>query len=329
MKNKLLKIILSILIITSCTLNNKQEDDINNNSNEDTLIKFKYEFNEHVIAQEYIDIYGQDIKEEFFNFCDSLLSINKSFKCKSKERLYELLSISNSCFPIASYLINKDKTYVENGICYLTYNYDDNEVNKIISSFKTKITNTINNAIKYEAPYYIKAMELYTTLSNKNTYDYSYTLEDSLKLNPYRAIMQDIGICQELADEYIYYLLQVGINAITCSALNSDNSEAHEWVLIKLNHNYYHVDPTYAIEYPNSLYFFCIDDIQRQYYGDFPIDNFTYASSDKLNYETFQANDRTFEKYWLAQEYEIDYINKSITIKEINTNKEYTYPFDE
>ena len=30
MKNKLLKIILSILIITSCILNNKQEDDINN-----------------------------------------------------------------------------------------------------------------------------------------------------------------------------------------------------------------------------------------------------------------------------------------------------------
>ncbi len=62
MKNKLLKIILSILIITSCILNNKQEDDINNNSNEDTLIKFEYEFNEHVIAQEYeIDYINKSI----------------------------------------------------------------------------------------------------------------------------------------------------------------------------------------------------------------------------------------------------------------------------
>lgn len=316
---------LCILLLCSCNTKNNIEEKVEDNS----LITFEYSFNPHVISQEYITIYGNQIEEDFYRFCDTILANEDRFECQSREYFFILLSIADSCFPIALDLIDKDKIYFENNICHISYNYDSKQCKERIDNFINKVTNVITNSIKYEEDDYIKAMELYTYVANKNTVDESYTLEDSLKLKTYRSIMENIGICQELAKEYIYYLLQIGINATTCSALNSDQSEAHEWVLIKLNDNYYHVDPTYAIQYPNSLYFFCLDDIQREYYGDYPIGTYAYASSAVLKYEDFKASDRKYEKFWLAQEYEIDHQNKIIHTKDINTNNEHDYKLDE
>ena len=326
---KFISIILLIsIILTLIGCQNKTIDDksFENEIVEYSLIEYNYQFNPHVISEEYFLIYGKDIEEIFFSFCDALLDKEKEFKCESKEYFYQLLNISNSCFPIANEIIDKDKTYIENGICYLFYLYDDNELDLIINEFKERIIKIINESIKYDAPDYIKAIELYTTMVNKNKYDYDYTLDDALKIKSYRSIMENIGICQEFSGEYIYYLLQVGINAITCSALNNDKSEAHEWVLIKLEDEYYHIDPTYGINYPDSLFFFGLDDIQREYYGDFSSNSFTYANSDKIKLE---ADDRKFVEYWLAKSYEIDYFEKKIIIVDNNTLEKHEILFDE
>ena len=195
----------------------------------------------------------------------------------------------------------------------------------MLMAFEEKVTNVIRTAVPYDEPDSIKAMELFTAVARKDSYDYSYTLADSLNVRSYRAIMEDAGICQEIAAEYVYYLLQSGINAIPCSALNSDQSEAHEWALVKLEENYYHMDPTYATEYPDSLYFFGMDDIQRAYYGNFPKENFTYAESDTLT--ACDALARTFESVWLAETYAIDHSSGTIRITEKDTGKQYVYAF--
>ena len=286
---------------------------------------FVYTFNPNVISEEYKTIFGEEISEEFFSFCDAILKKEKTFSCRSREKFYHLFSISNSCFPLAQELINKEESTVNDGVCHLVYRYNDDKLDELILSFENKVTNVISSAVPYDEPDSIKAMELFTTVANKDTYDDSNTLEDSLKLRSYRPIMEDIGICQEIAAEYIYYLLQVGIDAFPCTSLNSDLSEAHEWAMVKLEGNYYHMDPTYAINYPNSLYFFGLDDIQREYYGDFPKEYYTYAESEALSERA--AIDRTFEKVWLAEEYEIDHIGRKIVITEINTGKEYEYDF--
>ena len=328
MKKIILILLINLLFLVGCQNNNASninEEEIN----EIDIKEYEYIFNPHVISKEYLLIYGDDIKNYFFDFCDAILLKKDSFICDTKEKFYQLLMISNSCFPLALELINKDKTYIDNGICHLIYNYDYDELDNKINEFKMKVTNFINDSIKYECPDYIKAMELYTNISNKNKYDYSSTLDNILDLRSYRSIMNNIGICQEIASEYIYYLLQVGINGITCSSLNKDDSEAHEWVLINLDGKYYHIDPTYAINYPNSLFFFALDDIQREYYGDLPISKYSYANSDLLNHEQFKADDRKFEKFWLAKTYEIDYINKIIKIVDNNTEEIKEYRFDE
>lgn len=286
---------------------------------------FDYTFNPHVISEEYRVIYGEGIDEEFFSFCDAILKKEKTFPCSTTERFHQLLLISNSCFPPAQELIDRNQTTVNDGVCHLIYRYDDAETDRILTAFKEKVTDVITSAVPYEEPDFIKAMELFTAVSEKDTYDTSYTLEDSLNLRSYRAVMTDTGICQEIAAEYIYYLLQAGIDAVPCSALNRDQSEAHEWAAVKLDGKYYHVDPTQATVYPGSLYFFGMDDIQREYYGDFPPEHYTYAESDKLKGIT--ADDRTFEKYWLAETYEIDHENRTIKITEINTGKRQEYGY--
>ena len=59
--------------------------------------------------------------------------------------------------------------------------------------------------------------------------------------------MNNIGICQEISGEYIYYLLQIGINATNCSALSRDKSCSHEWTVVELDNHHYHIDPTFSI----------------------------------------------------------------------------------
>ena len=287
--------------------------------------EFVYTFDPHVISDEYRTIFGDEFSGEFFSFRDVILGKGKEFPCTSRERFYQLLSVSNSCFPLAPELISKEETTVRDGICHLVYRYNDGELDERILSFENKVTAFMNAAVPYDEPDPIKAMELFTAVANKDTYDDAYTLEDSLKLRSYRSIMEDTGICQEIAAEYIYYLLQAGIDAVPCSSLNADQSEAHEWVMVKLNGSYYHMDPTYALNYPDSLYFFGMDDIQREYYGNFPKGNYTYASSDVLS--ECAAADRTFEIVWLAETYVIDHEGRKIIITETGTGKECEYDF--
>ena len=168
---------------------------------------FVYTFNPHVISEEYSLIYGEGINEEFFSFCDAILKKEKSFSCSSREAFYNLLSISNFCFPLAQELINSEESTYEDGICHLVYRYNEEKLDELILSFRDKVTNVISSAIPYDEPDSIKAMELFTAVANKDTYDDSNTLEDSLELRSYRSIMEDVGICQEIAAEYIYYLL--------------------------------------------------------------------------------------------------------------------------
>ena len=288
---------------------------------------FAYTFQPHVIAEEYKKIYDSNIEDEFFVFCDAILNGRDSFPCSSRERVFQLLSISRTCLPIAEELIDKNKITVANGTAVITYKKSQEEVFKEIAEFKEKVTQVITSSIPYETSEVIKAIQLYTAVSQKDTYDEASTLSDMLSICPYRAIMEDTGICQEIAGEYIYYLLQVGIQAIPCSALSRDLSNAHEWAFVKLDGIFYHMDPTYQISYKDSLYFFGMDDIQREYYGDFPAGSYCYGESDVLKQEDYKVMDRRFEELWLAERYQINADN-SLTIWEINTEEEKTVFFE-
>ena len=108
----------------------ENEDLINGNENATDLIKFNYEFNPHVISKEYLTIYGADIEETFYDFCDAVLNGESTFKCASKEEYNAVLDISRICLPITSAYVDDDKVNVKNGVGHITYKITTEELLK-------------------------------------------------------------------------------------------------------------------------------------------------------------------------------------------------------
>ena len=160
----------------------------------------------------------------------------------------------------------------------------------------------------YKEDDFIIALELLTAVARKNTVDEETLnggLENILNVMPYRAITENTGICQEMAGEYIYYLLQCGINATTCSALSRDREFSHMWALVEIEGEYYHADPMMSVDYPNSPAFFGMNDTIRDQYGDFDPEEFTYAESGVFTHEDFVCNSERFKRLWRAESYRI------------------------
>ena len=290
---------------------------------------FVYQFRPHVLSQEYRQLYGAEVERAFYDYCDAVLAGEETFPCPDGETLRRCVSLSRSCLPIADALLERDRCRVEGGTAHLTYRVSREEVRELATRFREKVTAVITAAVPYREPDWVQAAELLTAVARKDTYDDTATLDDMLRVTPYRAIMEDIGICQELAGEYIYYLLQVGIDAFPVSALNRDGSDAHEWAMAALGGAYYHIDPTYSVSYPDSLYFFGMNDRQREYYGDFPPESFTYADSDALGQAEYAADSRRFEPLWLAESYILDHRKGVLTVTQIRDGGTASYRFEE
>ena len=102
------------------------------------------------MSKEYATVFGSDIENIFYDFCDAVLNGESTFKCPSKEKLNYVYVISRICMPIAYEYVDKDKCYVENGIGHIVYNIDKEELLKKVNEFKEKVTNVITSAIPYE-----------------------------------------------------------------------------------------------------------------------------------------------------------------------------------
>lgn len=301
------------------------ENFTNDKKNASDLIKFNYEFIPHVISKEYLIIYGADIEETFYDFCDAVLNGESTFKCESKEKYNAVLEISRICLPIASEYVDKDKAYVENNVGHITYKIGEEELLEKVNKFKDKVTDVITSAIPYKEDDFILAMELLTAVANKNIYDEEgNSIENTLNLQPYRTIMEDKGICHEIAGEYIYYLLQVGINAINCDGIDKNQEYAHEWAVVELDGEYYHIDPTFTIKHKDSLEFFCINDEMREQKGNFNMEELSFAYSSKINYK---IDSKKYKDLWGAESYIIDHENRRIIMTMFNSGekKEYNY----
>ncbi|MBQ1326184.1 MAG: hypothetical protein IIY52_09255 [Solobacterium sp.] len=268
---------------------------------------FVYEFNPHVLSREYTVIYGPEIEPLFYGFCDAVLEGRDTFPCPSLEVYHQILTIAVVCLPVADYCIDKDSIRVENGTGFIPYTMDHNQQTELVQQFRSRVYEVITAAVPYQEEDFIIAAELLTAVANKDDIDEDgMLLENSLTIRPYRAIMENKGICQEIAGEYIYYLLQTGINAVTCSGLSRDKETAHMWALVELDGDYYHVDPMFTVQYPDSLAFFGLTDEMREQYGDFPPENWSCAESDVLSHKDYAADNERFLPLWRAESYTID-----------------------
>ncbi len=275
---------------------------------------YDHTFNPHCLSQIYIDKYGKDFEENYYRYCDAILTGAETVKCDKKEWLPLFRDISRIYLPIANrycYFFDEDITSVGDGEYKLSYGLPKDEFLKKVDEFEERIESLIERACMEGDTPFEMTLALYKSESERLTYDYDAAEEDNLSsvaqdLSPYRALMTDTGICQEIAGAYAYLLMQVGVDAITCGGLTKDSTTSHEWTVVMIDGKYYHCDLTFQLNEHATLRYFGMDDSQRELEGNWDMQYNNYGMTNDIWYKDLKLEDKRFEPLWTITSYKID-----------------------
>lgn len=269
---------------------------------------YDHTFNPHVISQMFVDKYGEQFKEDYFKYCDAILAGADSVECSKGEWLLKFQDIARSCLPIVSeYCYNSEDSFpvVSEGVYKLYYSIPKDEYLKKVDEFKARVETLIENCILSDDSELEKALALYLSESARIDYDYdavgadNYRSAEGYGVSPYRSLMTDKGICQEIAGTYAYLLLQVGVDAISVSGLTKDCTTAHEWTIVRLDGKLYHCDVTFQCTNKFSVQYFGMTDAEREKQGDWDMPYNNIGGTNDLWARDYPALDDTkFEQFW-------------------------------
>ena len=99
-------------------------------------VHMDHTFNPHCLSQIYVDKYGKDFEENFYRYCDSVLSGAETVKCDKKEWLAKFRDLSRIYLPIAfryCYSMDEDITSAGNGEYKLSYGLPKDEYLKKVA----------------------------------------------------------------------------------------------------------------------------------------------------------------------------------------------------
>ncbi len=293
---------------------------IDNRDPEDGRPALAYTFQPHVFSDLDVRVYGEEIREIFFAYCDAVLAGEDSFPCPDEKSLDAVMTLQRRLFPLGIFVScgdpdeDNEESLLADGRCPLTYLISKEEFLQRTGSFKQCIADLIAEADLREGDSDLeKAMKLYTMLSLRTLYDYAAMEDDNceIELSPYRTLTSGWGICQEIAPAYAYLLLQAGIEANTCGGLAKDVSFAHEWTLVRIGGTYYHADVTYQLNTPYSLQYFLTTDDERDE-QNMDVEYFNIGDSNLLWHKDLPITEETFRPLWSAAWYRIDHEAKKI-----------------
>lgn len=265
---------------------------------------YPYLFNPHVMSEEYKDKYGEEIEQVFYAFCDAALAGEESFPCPDTETYIAVFEIARVCLPVAAAYTIIEEQQPQNGVGKISYTVPIDEYKEQVREFRERISWWLTCLREGDSPFE-RTVSIYTMMTNNLYYDYE-ALESSIGLSPYRALMGEKAICQEIAGAYVYLLLQADVNACLCGALSRDMSNAHEWVMVRLDGEYYHMDPTFELDTVVGLEYFGMTDKKREEEGDYPIEFFNVAEVNGLDQAAYSAENDRFAPLWNTSWYELD-----------------------
>ena len=268
---------------------------------------YDHTFNPHVISQVFVDKFGKEFEENYYRYCDAVLTGADSVKLDKQEYLEMFINISRTCLPIVAqnaFFFADEAKPLENCEYELKYNIPKDEYLKSVDEFKARVEYLIESVCLEDDSDLERALALYISESARIDYDYdamnadSYVSAEGYTISPYRALMTDKGICQEIAGAYAYLLLQVGIDATTASGLTKDSSSAHEWTIAKLDGKYYHCDVTFQCTSKYSVNFFGMNDAEREKQGDWDMEYINIGDINQIWHKDLPIEDNRFEQLW-------------------------------
>ncbi len=247
------------------------------------------------------EIFGEEMIRTWYNLVDAALAGEDTFECPDQWTYDWIMGqFPDRYFPVLKVLITQSAEPVENGVAHIAYTTSREEFEEKVAEFERIVENIINETMRPEYTDLEKALSLYSYFSYYYSYDYETLNLDLVGEDDYtcayRFLTQGTGICREIANAYSYLLMEVGVDATTMSGERTDMN--HQWTYVRINGHNFHIDPTYALDYPDNLAFFMMTDDQRA--EDVFPETFVVTSNFTQEYGApdYIADDDTFAPIW-------------------------------
>ncbi|MBP3265929.1 MAG: hypothetical protein J6I66_10125 [Lachnospiraceae bacterium] len=304
-----------------------------------TNVAVKFVFNPHVFSERDTIRWGEDTRETFFNFVDALRNGDETFECASEKAFYNATGgrLINYYFPVASVFFYQDYDIVftyDEGIGRIDYNGDKERFLETEKEFERVVTDILNENVKPSYSDFEKAMALYLYMSTAYTYDFDmyeimYTRYCE-EITTYRAMVEKMGICQELSGIYNYLLLQCGVESDVIGG--SD----HQWNFVNINGKDYHIDPTWGLSNPyiedgkTPLEYFLMTDEDREANSGYLINTFGICGLDGTESREmfdFAATDESFKPFRLSYFIDMDTDKNIVTYYDFIRDETQTFQY--
>ena len=302
------------------------------------------EFNPHVFSVRDTELWGEDTRDAFFNFCDAIRNGEDTFECASEDDYYNVIGgrLINYYFPVANILID-DEYYenasYENGIGVIPYGDKKDAFLSEEKEFEEVITDILNEYVREDYSEFEKALSLYIYMTQNYSYDYEMYAEmygpRGDEISTYRALKGGQGICMELAGVYNYLLLQVGVESDVITGDNPSLGEGHQWNFVNIGGTDYHIDPTFGLSLPYVCYgntqldFFMMTDDVRENRDGFPTEDFGICGrgDESRDYFVFAATDDSYADLRWGYFLEMDTENNIVTYCDYTNGEEKEFHY--
>jgi len=264
-----------------------------------------HELKAFVYSDFYREIYDEDTEETFRAYCEAVSKGETEFICTSDD--YRITSrlkmLACEYMPIAFIYANITTIDADN-VAHIDYGMTTDEFTAKYEEFEEKVIRILDETCKAGYSDAENAIAIYDYFAKNFTYT-TYT-------SSYVVIMEENGVCQDFASAYDYLLGQVGIDACVCNSM-INNQYPHTWSLIRIDGEYYHADPTYALSNPGTIRYFGFTDEGRYSLDNYEESPFTYGFE---LYEDrdgkFKSQDDRFIDLSDSSDYELDLDNGQI-----------------
>ncbi|MDR0846915.1 MAG: hypothetical protein LBN08_05340 [Lactobacillales bacterium] len=224
----------------------------------------------------------------------------------------------DEAFKVANYImLEHPEIYYFTGGCNVKY--DDEGVHELDLTYDLDKNTTKNNLAQIDsiasdfasknayATDYEKALAIFNYLAENVTYDEAFAdaskadTTESAPYNPSTSIegvfLNHTAICSGYAQAFELLAHRLGIEAVSVTGTGK-SGEGHEWVLAKLDGEYYYIDPTWGdqdtwIDY--SYFAMTSDQLNKEHTTDETLLNYPVAESNADDY--FVKNNIMFTEY--------------------------------
>ena len=211
----------------------------------------------------------------------------------------ECIEIFNAGF--ANFLVSRLEVRTPyNNRIYITYRYTAQRQREMVDFIEGEYIRILNSIIRREFNDFERTLAVYRYFATRISYNSdwdksSQKLEDQFlpAVDIYEALITNKGVCFSYSFLCQYALLQMNIDAFNLFGIPSwDNTQYHAWLVVRLNGNFYHIDPTWdAGRGGESLRFFGMTDSDRIQSGI--LEEFIQRNRIRPEYGAIKATDST------------------------------------